>query len=316
MLMAHARGVSRRLFAKMLSGAALARICPAESGRLVWQVSAAPALNLERRYRADAQIILLGVTLLRRENVGGGSVAWREFQTPRPARLLEFSGYSTPERAAGLNRMGFLRELAVVGESAAESIYFGLMTASPEESAEEARKALHSTRTEQTYTAIDGRIASGAAETSIAHFTAPNAMSADRTSELMERARHALASAERMPATASACESSRSFLQALAGLLEHPDQAEGRYTFSGRIYQIRLSRSADHKATEHFRQRALLPGSAQAVRISGRVRRLTGGKETEFTLWVSSAEERPLPLRIEYQPKSYLRLRFEAVSQS
>ena len=210
--------------------------------------------------------------------------------------------------------MGFLREMAPVDQAAAECLYFGLMTASPEESADEARRSLHSTKTEQTYTVIDGRIGSGGGETAIAHFTAPAGVSADRTSELMERARRALASAEKIAATPPACESSRSFLQALAGLLERPGQEENRYAYSGRIYQMRLSRSVDRKATEHFRQHALLSDSAQAVRISGRVRRLTGGKETDFTLWVSSAEERPLPLRIEYQPKSYLRLRFEAVS--
>jgi hypothetical protein len=74
---------------------------------------------------------------------------------------------------------------------------------------------------------------------------------------------------------------------------------------------MRVSRTVDHKTTEYFRQHGLLSGSAQAIRIAGRVRRMAGGKETEFRLWVASDEARPLPLRIEYQPKSYLRLTFE-----
>lgn len=36
-----------------------------------------------------------------------------------------------------------------------------------------------------------------------------------------------------------------------------------------------------------------------------------GGKESEFQLWISDAAERPLPPRIEYRPKSHLRLTFE-----
>jgi hypothetical protein len=33
----------------------------------------------------------------------------------------------------------------------------------------------------------------------------------------------------------------------------------------------------------------------------------------QFRLWIEEGAPRPLPLRIEYQPKSFLRLTFEAV---
>jgi hypothetical protein len=51
----------------------------------------------------------------------------------------------------------------------------------------------------------------------------------------------------------------------------------------------------------------LIRGPA-AIRISGLTRRESGGGETEFHLWISDQAERPLPLRIEYRAKSYLRL--------
>ena len=69
----------------------------------------------------------------------------------------------------------------------------------------------------------------------------------------------------------------------------------------------------DGKATVYFRERRLIAKPAEVVRFDGRVRREAGGKETEFRLWIPSGAERPLPLRIEYQAKSYLRLVFEAV---
>jgi hypothetical protein len=46
--------------------------------------------------------------------------------------------------------------------------------------------------------------------------------------------------------------------------------------------------------------------------VAGSLRRLEDGKPIEFHLWIEEGAPRPLPLRIDYQPKSYLRLTFEA----
>ena len=145
-------------------------------------------MNFERRYRADARVLVFGLTLLRREGVGGGSVLWREFEAANATRLLEFSGFSLPARAAGLNRLGLIREMThTSGNQVSESIYFGVMTASPEESAEEARKALHTSAKEQDYTAIEGRITAGKTETAIAHFTAPAAVTGEHRTSAARR---------------------------------------------------------------------------------------------------------------------------------
>jgi len=50
------------------------------------------------------------------------------------------------------------------------------------------------------------------------------------------------------------------------------------------------------------------------ARLAGKVRRESGGKETDFRLWIEEGAEQPLPLRIDFQPKSYLRLVMEAVA--
>jgi hypothetical protein len=309
--------LSRRAFAWSLAGAALARACAAaesdQPGRLVWSAEPAPKLSLERRYRADAQVLLFGLTLLRREDVGGGSVLWREYDAGGAARLLEFNGFSTPARAAGLNRLGFIREMArISGSEIPECSYFGLITASPEESAEEARKSLNSGAKEQVYTAIEARIAPGETETAIAHFSAPAALSGANREELVARARRALASVAEVRTAGPASETAHSFLLELARLLMRPDRNEGRYIYSGRPYRLHLIRSVDAKATAYFRERRLIASPAEVIRVTGRLRREAGGKETEFRLWIPSRAEQPLPLRIEYQAKSYLRLVFEA----
>jgi len=61
------------------------------------------------------------------------------------------------------------------------------------------------------------------------------------------------------------------------------------------------------------RGKRVLAEDQEAVRITARLRRERGGKETEFRIWVQRGAVRPLPLCVEYQPKSYLRLAFEAV---
>ena len=66
-----------------------------------------------------------------------------------------------------------------------DAIYFGLMTASNEESAEEARKALQSKATESAYTVIEGRIAGDASTSALAHFMGPSRISAERRGEFM-----------------------------------------------------------------------------------------------------------------------------------
>lgn len=309
-----ARTLSRRGFFGVLAGAALARGCFADTGtRLEWRKDAASKFSSERRYRVDAQVLVFGMTVLHRQNVGGGSASWREFENGGTSRLLEFNGFSNPDRAAGLSRVGFIRELSTTsGQQTPESIYFGLMTASPEESAGDARRSLHSDSKELAYTAVEGRIAAGSSRTTTAHFTAPAAISGQSHKELEERARRALAGAAAVSQARSPQGASHSFLQELGGLLIRPDGCEGRYVYSGRPYRMSLHRAVDGAATSHFRKRRLLGERAEAIRVAGKVRREEDGKETDFHLWIASDAQRPLPLRIEYQAKPYLRLTLEA----
>ncbi len=199
-----------------------------------------------------------------------------------------------------------------MGENEFECIYFGLMTASPEESAAEARKALHQGSADLLFTTIEGRVAPGDVETTTAHFKAPATMSA-HYDELVGMARQALSSAPASPPEFDPRVSSgRTFLQAIAGLLREPARDHTPYVYNGRLYRLWLRQSADPKATAYFRQKGLLAPDASALRAEGKLRREAGGKETNFQVWVAESSARPLPLRIEYQAKSYLRLMFEA----
>jgi hypothetical protein len=268
----------------------------AEKIPLTWTAQPQPTPGCERRYRADAQVMLFGITVLHRANVGDGSAAWRESASEDGAvvRLLEFTGRSAPERAAGLNRFGFIQELSRTGEA----IYFGLMTSSPEESAAEARQALHNASKDALYSAIDGRTSAEGIETACAHFRAAARTSLAERQELIDRARQSLATA---PKTKTSGQSAPlPFLHALAALLADAQKKETQYAYNGRLYRLAVERSRDVK-------------TAGVIRVAGTLQRVEGGKPIEFRLWVEEGARRPLPLRIEYQPKSYLRLTFEAV---
>jgi hypothetical protein len=185
------------------------------------------------------------------------------------------------------------------------------MTASGEESAEEARKALHPTAAQVAYTAVDARIQSHSMDTATAHFTAPSELSADRRTELERMARQALAAAPHNSVNLSPDRGTPPpFLQAMAELLRQPGGGEGRYIYNGRLYRLWLRRTADPKAGEFFRARGLASGAVNE--LTGRLQRVAGGKPIDFRLWVEQSAAHPVPLRIEYQPKSYLRLAFEA----
>jgi len=318
------RAITRRTCARILAAAALGGLFrpkgtaePGAISRLTWAAAeSATSYGRDRHYRANAQILVLSLPLVRWPNVGGGSALWHETDAPASGtlRLLEFTGFSRPERAAGLNRLGFIRELSRVRESGAvESLYFGLMTASPEETADEARKALHPAGKEATYTAIDGHLARGTVETVVAHFTAPTRWSMANRDELVARARAALSTTPpRPPEAASGGAEMRPFLHVLADALGEPGSTDSRFAYAGRAYRLSLEKAADPKATASFRERGLVSSLATVVRATGKVGRETGGKESTFRLWFEASQPRPLPLRIEYHARAFLRLIFEA----
>jgi hypothetical protein len=312
---------SRRAFSGMCASAlsfGTRFLRAGESIPLTWVSQPEAGAGLERRYRADAQVVLLSIPVLHRSGVGDGAAIWRESIAEDGAamRLLEFTGRSIPEHAAGLNRFGFIQELSrTVDRTYKEALYFGLMTASPEESAAEARKALHSDKTEAAFSAIDARIAANTIETTGAHFIAPSRTSAADRQALIERARQALLGApkkkEDLPSNKP---TPRPFLHAMADLLSQPHASQTEYQYNGRMYILRVERAPDPKAAAAFREQRLIAPTAAVTRISGTLRRQGGDKPIEFRVWTEEGAARPIPLRIEYQPKSYLRLTFEALS--
>jgi hypothetical protein len=224
-----------------------------------------------RTYRADAVILLLGITVYRRPAVGGGQASLDETgEGASLSRTLFFAAGSDPKHAVGLRRMGWIRE-AVLGPAsgASEAAYFGVMTSSPEESLEGARKTVDTQPSAKcAFSAVSGRNVPGHSRSAVTHFEyAADTLWSDLVATLFkQRARH----------------------------------ATGRYVYNEQEYLLDLEmQPADPDG--------LLP-------FKGKIRNLRTGKETLFHVWLQNDSASIVPVRIEFQPRSFLRLTFEAVA--
>jgi hypothetical protein len=258
-----------------------------------------------RTYRADALITLLGVTIFRRAGVGGGQASMEEMgEGASLRRTLFFAAGSDPRHAHGLNRLGWIREVVLGPVSApVESAYFGVLTSSPEESLEHARRAVADPPSgRSTFSAVNGRNTAGHSRSAVTHFDFPAAaIWSDRA--LIEHAQSTFHENVVWRETAwpkSPDQTPPTFLLLLATLLkQHTRHAVGRYVYNEQEYLLELD--------------AQQPGRDRLLPIHGKIRNLRTGYETLFRLWMEEASNSVVPVRIEFQARSYLRLTFEAV---
>lgn len=267
---------------------------------------AVPSRSTSRTYRADAVILFLGVPIYRRAGVGGGEASFEETgEGDSLRRTLFFAGGSDPKRAVGLRRLGWIQEVVLGPASApSEATYFGVLTSSPEESLEHARKSVATKSSGlSTFSAVKGRNITGHSRSAVTHFDyADSALWSDRG--LIEKAQSTFEAKvdwretswpnppDRAPAT---------FLLQMATLLKQKARrAEGRYVYNEQEYLLHLE---------------ILPsGRDRLTPVRGMTRNLHTGHETPFRVWLDEATDSVVPVRIEFQPRSFLRLTFESVS--
>jgi hypothetical protein len=265
----------------------------------------APQWANARRYRADAAILFLGMTVYRRSAVGDGEAAVEESgEGASLRRTLFFAAGSDPKRARGLSRLGWMRETVWGPEAAPSEIgYSGVLSSSPEESLEHARQsattAPNSSRV--SFGAVMGNNSTGRSRSATTHFDFDSgAVWSDRA--LINHARSLFdgnvnwreTSWPNLPNQAPP-----TFLYQLVTLLgRRSHSATGRYVYSEQEYLLTLER----------RQ----PSGDRERLVRGKIRNLRTGRETSFRLWLED-DSSIVPVRFEFQPRSFLRLTFEAV---
>jgi hypothetical protein len=265
-----------------------------------------PTRTITRTYRADATILFLGITIYRRAGVGGGKASLEETgEAAALRRTLFFAAGSDPKRAHGLSRLGWMREV-VRGDAAtpSEAVYFGVLTSSPEESLEHARKSVAAPPAGRSiFSAVSGRNTAGHSRSAVTHFEyAASAIWSDRG--LIDHAQSMFDTNVDWRETSwpNAPQTPPTFLLQLATLLQqHKRHASGRYVYGEQEYLLEL----EAQPTSRGRER-LLP-------VRGKIRNLRTRHETPFRVWLEDDSASIVPVRIEFQPRSFLRLTFEAV---
>jgi hypothetical protein len=129
-------------------------------------------------YRVDATVRLplffARIPIVSRERVGVTSFSARDFTTDRRTglRAYEFYAASFPERARGLNRLGFLREvLTVTRGRITETAQFGVISSEREDTMAKADQVLDNDAERLPYSVIDSRIRPRTAESRVVHLS-------------------------------------------------------------------------------------------------------------------------------------------------
>ena len=322
---------NRRELLKLLGGCLAAfritqRAAQAESEKLevdrLWE-RGRPEKLFERLYRVDATILLLSVPVMRRNGVGDARVALRQSPAATPeggSKLaLEFAASSDPSRAHGLDRMGWIREVVVEKNGASHRAgVLGIMSDSNEQTAEEARTALRSDLNNgadaERLVAIDGVHSGGTARATrsrVIRFRAPrrNWTGGESLPDLARESFHNAAASWKEEQWPGGENAPATFLYALKRAMEAGGSRTSDYIWNQNRYTMRLEREADAGAGREL--------STPVDRIRGELQNVSQNlRPLRFQIWIDRESPIPMPLRVEFQPRSFLRLTLEAVNRA
>lgn len=260
-----------------------------------------------RKYRADAAILFLGMTIYRRSGVGDGEALVEESgEGASLRRTLFFAAGSDPKRARGLSRLGWMRE-TVLGPDAAPSqiAYSGVLSSSPEESLDHARRSVATPSPGRgIFAAVMGRNSPGRSRSAVAHFEFDaGAAWSDRA--LIDQTKSLFNDSVNWKETSwpdSPTQPPPTFLYQLVRLLgKSAHYASGRYVYSEQEYLLTLEKRQPSRDGERL------------VMVRGKIRNLRTDRETSFRLWLGDNSS-IVPVRFEFQPRSFLRLTFETAN--
>ena len=250
----------------------------------------------QRRYRVDATILLCGVPIFARKNVGGGyaSVEAGDLSGARSCGL-QFAAGCLPARAAGLNRFGILREVVREHQGQPREFAFsGLMTHSPEQNLDDGRHALvHGAPQSLDAVLAFGQMRNSTVTTSTSHVQLP----ADSTWTGVGEQMAALLSGSRFATP----------VERTAALL--PPFLYVMYCV-GRTKEPRFTRGFLHDGKPYSLETRRQP--SRPGELHGEIRDKAGVKCADFRANYAVDDDCGIPSRIEYRARPFLRLVFEA----
>ncbi len=248
-----------------------------------------------RKYTANATVMLFSIPLVSKARVGSG---YAVVEQAGNTQSIQFGAGSYPENARGLNRLGFIQE-AVVEEAPgkpAECAWLAFMTTSQEKNLDQAKKALEASGAMVPYSASQGYGKQGRFRSRVDRLEFSSKYTWRNIERLVEEARGTMNSLTGDEAPAGEGGRPATFLYLVRrAMLDSRTRTSSLLVFNGKEFQLDAEKTPDGKLT---RLNAMLTEKKTGIR-------------TPFRLWFEAGQD-GLPVRFEYQAKSFLRLTFEA----
>lgn len=269
-----------------------------------------------RTYTVDAVILLFVIPIWKRSGVGRGRLT---IGSRNGVFQAEFSGGAIPERANGVRNAGLLSETVTEKNAAViEARYFGIMTTFKHETSDEAKSVLaHRGEPTAEYSVVEGVNAAGAGRCRHTQFRAAQLAAPDRIGDLLVRAQQEVSrsTAPFQEQKWTGQEASGTLLHSLWRFALHSGSTwYSEYLYGPRHYVLQAEKRPDRSVGEDLARAGLTQHPERIVRMKGRIAARQVSGTTPFTLWY---EEGPSPnlLRLDWQPRAFLKLRFTAVPQ-
>jgi hypothetical protein len=273
-----------------------------------------------RKYVASATVTIFSFPLISRSGVGGGYTVIEEGASDRGNAIsIQFGAGSWPEKARGLNRLGFIQEAIVEQQAgkAAECAYLAFMTSSTENNLDQAKKALETSANIALYNAAQGYSGRGRVTSRVDRMHVPSRFTWWDAPSLIARARSEMAgrteAQNQLSLPAGEREMPGMFLYTLRGaLLNTEKRTRGELFFNSKLFLLETEKEEDSSAGKVFVEKKLATSATSVIRLAAVLTERRTREKTRFRLWYEKGGENTPPLRFDYQAKSFLRLTFQA----
>jgi hypothetical protein len=249
-----------------------------------------------RQYVVHATVMLGAIPIFSKQNVGGAAIALEQARSKEAAVTgLQLTAGSSPERLRGLNRYGATQEVVREEHGAiAESAYVSFMATSREKGLADARKAFTEQQGTQMFTVARGKASANGCTFGLQHLMLDAKSTWSNAIALLDRlaVRTPLPPETHVANYGPGCLST--FLFAVRRAILEGGTATGNYVHNNKVYRLRMQAKADENSALR-----IMTGTSISTEERG---------QSEFRLWLSPDDSTSLPARIEFRPKSFLKL--------
>jgi hypothetical protein len=259
---------------------------------------AGPRAVHTRRYRAQASVSLFSIPVLWRDDVGAACVSVEEAVCAgRRTTAIQFCGGSWPQRVRGINRFGITQELIHEEAGAVvESNYMCFMTSSPEKNSDQAWHAFADRSRAMILAVARGVSTRTSYRAAFEHVPAPDGSTWMDCAQLIDLLRSKAVTFLDSAPSRNDTEACPTFLYAVRRAMANtPSQTQYQFMHNAKLYDLRTSQSASNGVTV----------------LAGHITEHGSRSESSFRLWFDPVDATGLPLKIEFQPRSFIRLTFE-----